>query len=87
MLGIGFVCLLIGCLMLGIWVCLFVCWVTYVRHWVCLLIGCLMLGIGFVCLIIISRLLTTMLTLILASQYVVQNHTAKDTSLTVSGGS
>ena len=51
-----------------------------------------MFCIGFVCWLgelcfITTRLLTTMLTLILTSKYVVQNHTGHDHSLTVSGGS
>ena len=63
MLGIGFVCLLVGGLSLALdlsvifenyvwhWVCLFVGWVTYVWHWVCLFVCCLgdlCFGIAFV---------------------------------------
>ena len=36
----------------GHWVCLFICWGTYVWHCVCLLFVGLMLGIGFVCLFV-----------------------------------
>ena len=56
MLGIRIVCLSVFlqelCWALGLSVCLFVGWVTYVWHCVCLLFVALMLGIGFVCFLV-----------------------------------
>ena len=53
MFGIGLVCFLWElCWALGLSVCLFVGWVTYVWHCICLLFVGIMLGIGFVCLLV-----------------------------------
>ena len=76
----------------GHWVCLFLGWGPYVWHCVCLFLWdlCLALRLSVFCgiyvwhwvylcvLLFVNRLLTPMLTLILASQYVVQNHTGQD---------